>query len=120
MPIYANAIAVPAASTTQDQLFSEPGNPLQAPSVLQVYAITDDTVSGEVRVNFQIDSELVLTAAPVPASPGTGQGPRDPEDRVLTNQAAAMGQRLILTFANANGTTAQSVRYRVEVTPLTA
>jgi len=118
MPIIADSLSVAAASTSPNDLVGKPGYLITKPSAISLFAVTDDTVSGEVQATLMIDNEQVYPNGPVPASPGTGQGPRDPEDNLLRNEAAAVGQVLSLTFTNKNATTAQNVRYRVDITPL--
>jgi|SRR6267142_4324399 len=91
------------------------GSIIRDPSSVDFFAVTDAT-DGRITASLQIDAESVLINGGIPAGPGVGQGPRDPEDVVVRNEAGPPGSILTLTFTNSGAAT--PVRWAVNVNPL--
>jgi hypothetical protein len=111
------SFSVPAATTTANLLQGVVGSIIRDPSAIDLFAVTDAT-SGVITASFLVDQESLLINGGINAAPGTGQGPRDPEDVILRNEAGPPGSILNLTFTNSDSA-AHIVRYAVNITALT-
>lgn len=108
--------SVAANSTSANVLQGLVGSIIRNPSAVDLLAVQDGA-SGAILANFQIDAESVLIAGNIPGAPGAGQGPRDPEDVQIRNEAGPAGSILTLTFQNTTGA-AVVVRWAVNIAAL--